>query len=287
MKFIFATDLHLRTDVPVCRKETEKEWYETQKEQLEFVANMAFVENCPLFIGGDIFHKPNVTDEIKNLFINTFSQISVYAIAGQHDLPNHSWENVNKSSFGVLRNSNILKPLSEFGMIRHFGQELIGKETGLVFIHDLIFESEKSIPPNVKAKTAEQVLQEYPDAKWILCGDQHHYFHYKKQGRHVLMGGCFNRQVADFINYTPVIWLLNTEENTAIPYPVPDDINMITNEHIQEKNDREDRISAFVTQVRNSKSITLDFEDNVREAMKESELSEGAKNTVNELMEVV
>ena len=62
---------------------------------------------------------------------------------------------------------------------------------------------------------------------------------------------------------------------------------MITNEHIQEKNDREDRISAFVTQVRNSKSITLDFENNVKEAMKESDLSEGAINTVNELMEVV
>lgn len=285
MKFIFTADLHLRTDVPICRKETESEWLETQRMQLEFIANLAFTENCPVFIGGDIFHKPNVTDEIKNMFINTFAQINVYAIAGQHDLPNHQWENVNRSSFGVLRNSGVLKPLSEFGMIRHFGQELVGKDTGLVFIHDLVFENNKSIPPNVRAKTAEQILEEYPDAKWVICGDQHHSFHYKKQGRHVLMSGCFNRQAADFLNYTPAVWLIDSEANTAMPFLVPDDVNLVTDEHIQVKNDRSERICAFITMVKDSKSISLDFENNVRQAIAEnSDMNVNTLSVVEELM---
>jgi len=288
MKFIFCADLHLRSDVPRCRKETESEWIETQRTQLRFIADLAFMHNCPVIIGGDIFHKPNVTDEIKNMLINEFSSVEVHAIAGQHDLPQHSWDNVNRSSFGVLRNSGVLRSLSGIGELRMFGQPLVGTKTGLVFIHDLVFENEKKIPPNVRAKTADQILDEYPDAEWIFCGDQHHFFHYKKQRRHVLMSGCMNRQASDFLNYEPVVHYVDTDNNLINTIAVPDDVSMITDEHIAEKNDREDRIAAFVTLIRDAKSVSLDFSNNVFQAISENgDLDEETIKIVEELMNEV
>lgn len=282
VKLIITADWHIRPDTPRCRK--DEDWLKTQEEQVKFVVNEAYKRSAALCIAGDLFHKSQVPDYLKNMLMKYFKE--EYAIAGNHCLPFHSLENIDNSSFGVLLRAGVIKEPT-FAGFAHYGQEVKEIKQGILFLHELVFENEKSCPPDVKAKTAIQVLQQYPEAKWIFTGDQHRGFHVKMQGRHLINAGCLNRQASDYIDYEPVIWCVDIETETVERIPVPDDVNMVTNEHIQEKNDRENRISAFVTQVRNSKSITLDFENNVKEAMKESDLSEGAINTVNELMEVV
>ena len=284
VKLIITADWHIRPDTPRCRK--DEDWIDTQYSQMNFVANRANEYGCPVIIVGDLFHKPNVNDLLKNLFIQVFKEIRVFAIAGNHCLPYHSFDNLNNSSIGVLFQTKVVT-YPYFAAFSNFGEKVVNRGSEVLFLHEPIFASEQDCPPDMKAKTALQVFDEYPEAKWIFCGDIHRGYHVKKQGRHLIMAGCLNRQASDYIDYEPVIWYVDTETETVERIPVPDDINMVTDEHIQEKNDRKDRISAFVSQVRNSKKVTLDFDNNVREALKESDLSEGAINTVKELMEVV
>lgn len=286
MKFIFTADWHIRPDTPRCRK--DENWIETQRQQVRFVKETAKERGCPIILGGDLFHKSQVPDYLKSMLIEELHDAFFYGIGGNHDWPYHDHEKISNSSYGVLAKAHLIRSIPlEWGRYAHFGDTVRGGNKEVVFIHEPVFASEQDCPPGMKAKTALQVFDEYPDAKWIFCGDIHKGFCVKKQGRYLVMAGCLNRQASDYIDYEPVIWFIDTEAEIVERIPVPDDINMITDEHIQEKNDREDRISAFVTQVRNSKSITLDFENNVREAIKESDLSEGAKNIINELMEVV
>jgi hypothetical protein len=99
------------------------------------------------------------------------------------------------------------------------------------------------------------------------------------------MAGALNRQASNFRDYIPVIWLIDTDANTAVEIVVPDDVNMVTDEHIQVKSDREDRITAFVSLIRESKSISLDFEHNVRQAIQENpNMSSETLSVVEELM---
>jgi hypothetical protein len=282
MKMIYASDIHLRYDKPICRK--DENWIDTQLDQLLFVRGLLEKYKCPFVIGGDLFHSSQVPAQIVNHFISCFVGYDVYSIAGQHDMMYHSMKNSHRTSYGILWQSGIIKdPPFSFA---NYGEEILPvNDNKILMIHDLIFEDEKKIPPNVRAKTAQQVLNQNRDYDWILCGDQHHGFHYESKGRHVIMGGCFNRQASDFIDYEPVVWFIDTEKNIVEPIKVPDDVNMVSNEHIQIKKDREDRISAFVTLVGGKKAVTLDFEENVKQGAKAVQLSPRATDWVENLME--
>lgn len=283
MKFIFTADWHIRPDKPVCRR--DEDWLKAQESHIDFVMSQVDFYECALVIGGDIFHKPQIPDSLKNMLISKFTDHRVYAIAGNHCLPYHSWDNVDDSSYGVLLNSGIIRRI-DFGSYADFGRPVIQNDSEpILFIHEPIFASAKDCPPGMKAKTADQVLDEYPDAKWILCGDIHKGFHVKRQGRHLIMAGCLNRQASDFLDYEPVIWLIDTDVNTAEKILVPDDVTMVTDEHIQAKNDKEDRIAAFVTLIRESKTISLDFAENVRRTILETPgIEEDTILMINELM---
>jgi len=283
-KFIFAADLHLRKSVPKCRKETEDEWFMQQWKQLNFIVEKAIEYGCDVLLGGDTFHTSIVQDEIKNMFINAFSTIKVSGIAGQHDLPEHSWRNLNKSSYGVLKNTDVL-PSPSICSYCHFGTDIVTVNDEIMLVHELVFENAQKIPPNVRAKTAEQMLDEYPKAKWILCGDQHHGFYYQKGKRHVIMAGCMNRQAADFIDYEPCIWYIDTESDEVVRILIPDDRNMISDKHIKDKDERTDRISAFVSLIKDAKAVSLDFDENVRNGIiSNPDLPKDVVNVIEELM---
>lgn len=292
MKLLICSDLHLRPDLPRCR--TDEDWIETQRKQLEFIAITSNEEKCPIAICGDIFHKSQVPDKLKNMFIETFienTEQNVYIMSGQHDQPYHDWNNIENSSFGVLwnlvRQDTQFKSMGEIGFFAHYGidAEDYRKEQKLYFFHTLVFPDKKSMPPNVNAETAQGRLDKYP-AKWIFCGDNHHGFHYKKGDRHVLVPGCMNRQASDFKDYQPKIWLVDTEKGTADPILIPDDVKMVDDSYIVEDSERKSRISAFVESIHKSEKISLDFVENVNKAiLKNKKLSKGVIKTINELME--
>jgi len=289
MKFILCSDLHLRPDVPRCRKQTPDEWIETQAEQLKFIANEAWKRNVPVIISGDIFHIPTNPDWLKNMFIDIFSQIDVYGIAGQHDLRYHSWDNLEQSSFGVLWKSGVIKPITQ-GQHSHYGQPIVGEEGDLLFLHTLIFENKESMPPNTKAMTAQEALDKYSSVKWIFAGDQHKGFIYKnKSNKYVIVPGCMNTQHSDQ-DYPHYIYDINTEDKNIKKIEIPDYCEIVTDSYVQESNERNDRIKAFATlikdKVEQGKGSGIDFKENVKLAMKgNKKLTSGAIKIINGFLE--
>ena len=281
MKFILCADLHLRADRPRCRKDND--WLLTQSKQLQFISNQARENICPILIAGDIFHTAQVPDILKSIFTEVFNDIKVYAIAGQHDLPWHSWEKLKYSSFGVLLSSRrIREPLCDYA---HYNKDFVHNDDDVLVIHDLIFESEKQIPPNVKAKTAKETLNSNKSYKWILCGDNHHGFHFEEKGRHVIMAGCMNRQAADMKDYIPCIWLIDTDTDMVTQIPIPDDVEMVEDEYIKEAHEREDRIASFIETIKGTKKISLDYMENVKSAMTSNNFSIKEEQIILELLE--
>jgi DNA repair exonuclease SbcCD nuclease subunit len=283
MKAIIVSDLHLRVDTPRCRK--DEDFVETQKQQLQFIFKQCRKHKAPLIVVGDIFHTATVSDTLKTMFITAAKGTEVFAIAGQHDEPFHSWDNIHKSSFGVLWEAGILKPLKSVAYA-HFGGTPDAKGHRILFLHQLVFRSTKDMPPNVDAITAPDLLKQYPDVKWIFCGDNHHGFHYEKNGRHVIMCGAFNRQAADMIDYQPVVYLVDLEKDFIEAINIPDDTTLVTDTYLRTEEEREERIEAFVEKIRDSKEITLDFAHNVHEAIKmNKKLSYLTKQTILEFIE--
>lgn len=284
---ILTADWHLRNTRPRARR--DEDWLHRQQYTLDFIAEEANKRKAKVCISGDIFDSAVVPDRIKNMFLDFVNKVDeeVYILAGNHDLPGNSIENINSSSIGVVMKGKGVGHLSEIAAAHDFDGEIL-KRVGdiILFTHQLTFESKYNFPPNVKAKTAQQLLDEYPWAEIIVTGDNHQCFVYEsgKDERKVINPGTILRHDADEIDYRPQIIYLDKELNVEF-IDVPDDDDMITNDYIIEKKEKMSNIAAFIETVKDSGSISLDYKNNVEKKMLTTNLGIGVINVIHKLLE--
>jgi len=298
MKLIVTSDWHLRATRPRCR--TDENWIETQRNALAQIKKISVKKNAPVFVVGDLFHSNSDTSfECIQLVQSLADELGeLYILAGNHDLPYHSSENIEKSAIGVLFNSQNIFPISEFFKKWHWNtDEKIrysasnfdkwdDENAEMVFKHVLCFPDAKSIPQNVDAMTAKELLDEFPNARWIFIGDYHHNFHYEKNGKHVVNPGCLLRQASDMKNYKCGVYYVDTDENIVEFVPIIDNESFVDDSYILKQEEREERIESFVDKLSDTKNVSLDFVDNVQKAMLENNFGFEIKTVVEELMEV-
>lgn len=297
MKLIVTADWHLRADRPRCR--TDIDWIGHQEYVLTQIADIANEEGASVAIVGDIFDTPKVAQRIEVMFLDFCDKVrnNVYVIAGNHDLPYHSWKNVDNSSFGVIWKSGKVKHLNEIGVAAHFGEEERSYiSSGLVFKHILTFPDKESMPPNVNAISAEELAYKYSAFQYIFTGDYHHNFHSiinydDKYDVNICNPGCITRQTADYKNYMTSVIEYNCSsdiEDGMIIFHELDDggDNVITDEYLREAENREDRISAFVDAIKIKGEISLDFKKNIDFELRSVDFDKSLRDIILEFMEV-
>lgn len=274
MRGIISGDNHIRADLPRCR--IDDNWEETQNKAIIELVEIANKKDCDLFIVGDLFDTANVPARIISMLINEFSKINnkVYILAGNHDLPYHSITNIENSSIGIFRNLSrkhhkIKFGMTEFGHWSNFNGTVKGSESGILFIHKLIFDSAKSIPPNCAGITAAQFLEENK-YKWVFSSDNHKCFHYEKNDRHIINPGCMIRQSSDEKEYKPSVFFVDTEKEIVERIYLNDNVEMVDDSYIKKENERDERIGAFVEQLKSSKKLSLSFLDNIEKAIEKN-----------------
>lgn len=298
MKIIVTADWHIRATKPRCR--IDEDWMETQRNALNQIQKISKEKNAPVMVVGDIFHSNSDTSfECIQLVQSLADELGeLYILAGNHDLPYHSSENIEKSAIGVLFNSQNIFPISEFFKKWHWNtDEKIrysasnfdkwdDENAEMVFKHVLCFPDVKSIPQNVDAITAKELLDEFSNARWIFIGDYHHNFHYEKNGRHVINPGCILRQASDFKDYQCGVYYVDTDKNEIEFIPIIDKERFIDDSYILKQEEREQRIESFVDKLKDTKNISLDFIDNVHKAIQENKLESDVVDMIEELLEV-
>lgn len=293
MNFVITADWHIRSNLPRCRKDTD--WYETQWKAMEQIKDFANEKQCPIFIVGDIFHSNGETNfrciqMIQKLARQT--KCGIYLLAGNHDLIFHSSENIDRSAIGILMRSKKIKQIKDYffeNEIEDFSAGNFDEETEdkkIIFKHVLCFPDMKSLPPNVDAMTAKDLLEEYSSAKWIFTGDMHKNFHYEKNGRHVVNPGCLLRQAVDFKNYKTGFYYVDIDKNIVDFNFIIDNEEFVDDSYILREKEKEERIEAFANKVGEVESVSLDYSENVKKAMQSSNLSEELVETIEELMGV-
>lgn len=99
-------DLHLSHRPPIMRS-GEPDWYEAQERYLKQVRELQYKYQCPLLIAGDLFDDGwrvnRCPVELVNFAIRRLrSSFPIYAIPGNHDLPHHRYDDVNKSAYSTM-----------------------------------------------------------------------------------------------------------------------------------------------------------------------------------------
>jgi DNA repair exonuclease SbcCD nuclease subunit len=285
MHAIISADWHLRADRPRCR--TDKDWIESQFAVVREIVSIANDKEVPLKIVGDIFHTPVVPMQLLERTIAELLQANypVSILPGQHDEPFHSYDNLNKSAFGVLRHTFKEMTADEANLTYEgvpFGAEpRLQRE--ILFIHRLVLP--KPIP-NVEGILAEDLLKLYPYAKWIFCGDYHHSFCVERRGRKVVNPGCIIRQAADMKDYQPIVFYVDTDKDVVEDIELKSDTGeLVDDAYLEKEKERDDRIANFVDVVKGKTEVTLSFRDNLTRAAERPEVRPEVRAVVNEVTE--
>lgn len=293
MKIIVSGDQHERSDVPICRLETEDEWKQFQQERLLEVIDIANEHKADIIFTGDMFDVPRVTAEIVSMLILALQKLNgtAHFISGNHEKSYGKEINVATASIGIIK----AMAGDNTGKIRYYpskenpaGQQFEHSyrlNDEITIIHTLSFPKETDIPFGCDAFTANDLFAKY-DTPYLCVGDNHTAFHVEKGNRHIISSGCLTVQTAKEMKYTPGVYFVDTSSGIVKRIPVLHDPSKVSNEHITKKREHDESLESAIKLLQEvGDDTTLDYVVNLMVYCDKNKASVGARDIINEIRE--
>ncbi len=232
---LLVSDIHLSERPPIVRAE-EPDWYAAMARSLTELRNLAEEYGVPIINGGDVVDRWKSSPSLINFAINHLPEM--YSVAGQHDLPNHRFEDIEKSAYWTLLECGNINQLAACGtydlstslnVLGHsWGMEIVpplaeDKDKGkidLLVAHKYVWYGEAKYPgvsPDQSVVSCKDMFRGYDVA---LLGDNH-----KSWKAEIGIGGClvynpgsFFRRRSDEQDHRPQVGLLKDDKSIEIHY---------------------------------------------------------------------
>ena len=266
--FLASADLHLRDDTPVCRTD---DYQATQHRKLGFLFDAARTMRVPVLIAGDIFDHWKPSHKLMANIIEMSEGLSIVVVPGQHDLPNHSLDLLDKSGLAVLRASGWLVLNRGLHFTTPQGIVIAGYAFGedppkslksdVLIWHRMTWTY--AIPyPGCTEPHANQLLKRYPNVHLIITGDNHRFFTATQGSSTLLNPGSMTRATADQGSHKPRFYAVNDNLTcTAILFPIEPDV--ISDVHLVREREHDAKLEAFVSRIAKDSEMSLSFEANM------------------------
>lgn len=243
---------------------------------------MAKLLDIPVVCAGDIFHKWDSPAELINFALQNLPR-GMYAIPGQHDLPNHNYEDIKRSAYWTLVKAGRVHDLGSghpmfisdrvtawpypWGAeVKPLVNKLDNGKINLAVIHAYCYVSGRSYqnpPPSAKVTAWWDKLRGYDAA---VFGDNHiPFLTYAGQRNicHVFNHGGFFRRNVDERNASPALGILRYDPSTnrqcvtRHPYNVEEDKFIDVSE--TNEPDTDGGLSDFISNLDSLGEVFLDF----------------------------
>lgn len=298
---ILTADWHIRPDTPECRTD---EFLTAQEKKVQFIVDLSEGYGCPILIAGDIGNRHQWANWLLRWFVWMVKDIDIIAIPGQHDLPGHNIEEVERSAQGVLsvtdtidlRLSTFITIEKDFNLtsfpystpITHFKKANQKHRRGgslpdIAITHQMIIEN-KPLWSGQEAPKGHQLLKKYPEYNLILSGDNHNPFVSEHKGRVLVNPGSLMRTTAAQINHKPRVYLWWAETNKVKPVYLPIEKGVVSRKHIEQEEERDERIDAYVEHMKTDYEIGFSFEGNLERHIEINKVGERVRNKIWEMI---
>jgi len=282
MKILLTADWHIRGDAPICR--ADRDWIESQCVDIKNVHDIFVREECDeMWIMGDLFHRAICSTETVNALLNAlqlWSREQIYILPGNHDLPYHSYDNIDGSSLGiVLKYYKELKSDIYSGTCHlytaPFGLDDPQRDVAILekmdmnvwVTHRLTFPNNEARPIADCGCIAQDLLDMAPTIPLVLTGDYHHgYLYTAPDGRRVCTPGCLNIQAVDMAGYRPGVFVWDTNTGKITRHELPENAS-ITDTYIVQSKQKDERLEECVARIRDTEQVSFDFEENLEHAV--------------------
>lgn len=279
---IITADIHLMESSPVCRLDDFIN--ETQWKKIQWLKDLQVKYKCPVLNAGDLFDHWKPSPELISKALEHLPD-QLYSIAGQHDLPQHNLEMIYKSGIYVLQMADRLKllPGCNWGQSPKEKSLSISNKNVLVW-HTHVYQGK--LPwPDCPSPSAIKILKKYPQFDLIITGDNHKPFVEEYEGRLLVNPGSLFRTTADQINHEPRVYLWYADTNTVKPVYLPIESGVISREHLEKSQERDNRIEAFISQLDNEWDAAISFEENMERFLQKNEIRQSVKDIIYKCME--
>ncbi len=281
---ILCSDFHLREDVPVCRTD---DFWSAQWKKIDFISELQKKHKCPVICAGDLFHtwKPSphlLSETIKHL------PEQFYVVMGNHDLPQHSLELSYKCGVNVLKEAKklIILPNASWGQEPdEYCQYSFHTEHTILVWHIPTYKSESPYIGQT-VSSAKALLKKYSQYYLIVTGDNHQTFVEEYKGRLLVNPGSLTRQTAGQTDHKPCVFLWYADTNTVEQVFIPIEENVISREHIEIKEKRNDRIDAFVAGLNTDWDSGVSFTHNLEIFYEKNKVEKEIKEMVTKFIEL-
>lgn len=278
---ILTADWHLREDTPVCYT---WDWWADQWESVSFVSDLQEKYKCPVIHSGDLFHhwkpSPRLLSETSIRLPKEF-----YSVYGNHDLPQHNMELADKSGLHNLIVNGKVEVLDHATEMEGCSwnetpQNNVSWNPYKMLVWHVMTYQGKEPWPGCPAPKAAKLLIKHPAYDLIVTGDNHKSFVEEYEGRLLVNPGSLTRQTAGQINHEPSVYLYYSDTNSVKRVKIPQKDNVISREHIDVVDQRNDRIDAFILGLNADWAATMDFKENLERFRKKNHVKESVMQII-------
>jgi len=284
--FILTGDWHLREDTPVCRTD---DFQKALWNKVDFISDLQKQHNCPVLHSGDLFNHWKPSPWLLSKAIQHLPK-EFYTIYGNHDLPQHQIELQDKCGIYALEQAGKLKVLPCMGHWNstpdYWKNYELNKIKGVPYYVYHVMTFQKNLPwPGCTDTPAAGILKKYPQYDLILTGHNHKAFTQEREGRLLVNPGSITRQNANQMDFHPRVYLYYAETNSVKIVYLPIEKDVVTRIHIDNKEERADRIDAFIEKLDTTGGTTLDYETNIDVFFSKNTVRDSVKDIVYECLE--
>lgn len=297
---VLCSDLHFSHRPPVARS-AEPDWYAAMERQWNQVRVVAEKHRIPVVVAGDIFDVWKSPPELTNFVIRLFRGLEVCAVPGQHDLPNHVYEDMHRSSYGTLVEAgaivNVDKPDFRAGDNLRIYPAAWGfdiwkckdhqrSEVCLLVAHRYVWLNDRTCYPGAPQESNLAVLKKqligYDAA---VFGDNHKGFLAQSGKCSVLNCGGFMPRKSDERDYKPRIGMLMSDGDIDLVFLDTSEDKWIDPEQEAELIDRHFDLSELIGEFEELGDEQLDFAEALTRAAERSGASDEVRMLIASALE--
>lgn len=304
---IITADIHIphkREYQPRCR--TDNYW-NTFVSKIEFISYIQKkYDGIPILDAGDLCNKSRLDPFVEAWSIKNLPE-NIITVPGNHEIPSHNLNYLDKSSLAVIEAGSSLSILSKDfyigistacieiaeGIYAYgfpYGEEphrMEKKEKGhrhVAICHISIYDT----PPSFKTQysNAKALLKSMKGFDLIICGHNHQSFTIEHNFRKLLNVGSLMRMSADQKDYQPRIFLWYAKNNELEPIDIPIQKGVVSDQYLRKQASEEDRMQAFIERLEVSKSNEINYEKNLKKFFEENpDIKKSVQDIVWKVME--
>lgn len=224
-------DLHLGINPPKARLK-EPSWFDAMARPLNEIKELQQQHgNVPCILAGDVLHRWHEPAELVNWALKALPD-NCWAVAGNHELPNHQLKDVKKSAFWTLVEAGKVKLLTpepvglghlnvrgfSWGQVPEPLTERHSLTIEVAVVHAYVWNQATGYPgaaPSCRLKAWLKRLKGYDLA---ITGDNHETIHHEREGFTLFNSGSMMRRNVNQANHRPCVGLVGVDGKVTKHY---------------------------------------------------------------------